>query len=158
MPTKEGAALAVQIQETYKRISSSARSLNEASDELGQIIAKLDGGLKKLGLGVEARFDYQKGAGDDGRPWSRSIQYRKWNGKWGICIGDFEADLIDEVWLYNEAPRAYRLEAIPHIPRFLERIVEAADEMTAKVRAGSEALDKVATLFLDAAADSSVKK
>src|SRR2546425_10149850 len=109
--------------EAFRKLEASATKLNTVSDELGESITALDAALKRLNLGVPA---WTKFAGDfdgnTGSYWARDLGYAKVGGKWGIALRTRDGDAGDpdsedvERWLFNDAPRALRLQAIDHVP------------------------------------------
>ena len=96
-----------------------------------------------------------KVAGDDdpmtGVYWHRSIGYDKVSSRvWGIaiCYRVVDADQVvrqDDEWLFNEAPRAYRLEALDKLPQLLEKLTNVADQTAAALRKKVAATKQVAT-------------
>src|SRR5207245_10268704 len=70
--------------------------------------------------------------------WDRSIGYAKVSGRWGIAIcassGDFGDEPNEELWLFGDAPRAYRLQAVDKLPELLEKLVSATDETAATLK------------------------
>ena len=124
-------------------MSTVAADLNAVSDELGKSIAEIDVALKKLNLGITT---WVKIHGDDGNPyddsfWSRDIGYAKVSNKWGISLRTIDGQLSDpdrsetEEWLFNDAPRSLRLEAIDKIPELLEKLSQEAIRTTKDIRA-----------------------
>ena len=104
--------------------------MNKVSDELGELIAKIDEALKKLNLGVSVWIKIVAYGADPGNDefWEQTdkIGYAKVNGKWGISLRTDQMDVRDgeeraEQWLFNDAPRLMRLSAIEKIPELLER-------------------------------------
>jgi hypothetical protein len=144
MPAKDEHSLIERVQSSYQQLSETATALNTASDELGKPISALDAALKKLNLGVEAWVRLERN--DDhntGSYWSRDVGYAKVAGKWGIAIsttsGNYnwpDEEKID-LWLFNDAPRTYRIEAVEKIPDLIEKLIEAARDATDKIVAKS---------------------
>ena len=128
-----------RAQAHYKELSLAAANINTASDELGEAISALDATLKKLNLGISAWSKLAGSEHPDGEYWSRDVGYTKVGNKWGIALrttsGNFnygEGD--EEVWLFNEAPRWLRIEAVGSIPDLLEALVKRAEETTEKIK------------------------
>ena len=148
---------AERVQTSYKQLSVAAKSLNTASDELGEAICVLDAALKRLNLGISAWA--QLSGNDDPDTldwWSRSVGYTKIGDNWGIAIrkeaGNYNHpdDDADETWLFNEAPRWMRTEAVGKIPDLLEALLKEAEDTTKKIK------DKTAQAYELAAAMSKV--
>ncbi|HMD84038.1 MAG TPA: hypothetical protein VKO18_04985 [Terriglobia bacterium] len=129
-----------RVQTAYKQLSLAANGLNTASDELGKAISVLDAALQKLNLGVSA---WAPLAGNEDPPytwWTRSVGYSKIGDKWGIALrkasGNYNYPEQDseELWLFNDAPRWMRIEAVGKIPDLLEALLKEAEETTKKIR------------------------
>jgi hypothetical protein len=121
------------------RLSASAAVLNAVSDELSKPIAQIDAALKALNLGVTAWVEFAGQIDHNaGQFWDRSIGYTKVSGKWGIAIstssGSFGDEPDEELWLFGDAPRSYRLEAVDKLPELIEKLVGAADETAVKLK------------------------
>ena len=134
-PTRERVSVA------FEKLATSASELNAVSDELAKPIQSIDATLQKLNLGVSAWVDVA-GHADEGtlRFWDRSIGYGKVVRTWGLAIrsraGFFDDpdEIREEVWLFNEAPRAYRLESLEKLPALLEELAEAANKTAAELK------------------------
>jgi len=151
-------SLASRVEQSYKKLSRVAASLNSASDELGQVVGLVDAALKKLNLGVSA---WVRVSGCDPRPhdptwWKREIGYGKIGNMWGIALrtrsGNSEAAEAgegSESWLFNEAPRWMRIEAVDHLPAILEQLVKQAEEADKAIRKKTEQALEVAQVIFD---------
>lgn len=143
--SNEGIPLLERVASYYSQLSSVASDLNAVSDELGKSISDIDAALKKLNLGLSAWVAIRSGPEDMDQGgssfWSRDIGYAKIGGKWGIGLRTVEGDYMDpdreevEEWLFNDAPRSLRLEAIDKIPELLEKLSSNATETTKNIRA-----------------------
>jgi hypothetical protein len=143
MPNEE-IPLLERVANYYSQLTTVAADLNAVSDELGKSIAEIDVALKKLNLGITTWVPIYSGEGDHHREdysfWSRDIGYAKVGGKWGISLrtvdGNYhEPDEADvETWLFNDAPRSLRLEAIGKIPELLEKLSSNAAKTTKDLR------------------------
>lgn len=142
---KDEAPLLERVASYYSQLSTVAADLNAVSDELGKSIAEIDTALKKLNLGITTWVSIKKGGGDgyhdDFSFWSRDIGYAKVDSRWGISLRKVDGDYHDpddekiEEWLFNDAPRSLRLEAIDKIPELLERLSAEAVKTTKDIRA-----------------------
>lgn len=140
MPT-ERESLSAKVQSSYQQLSKVAGELNAVSDELGMCIVDLNAALKKLNLGVtkwiEIRGDEDPETGNFSVDY---LGYAKVSGNWGIglstMIGNYNHDPegSSEQWPFNDGPRELRLAAIEKIPELLNKLSEAATQMTAHVR------------------------
>ena len=145
--------LAERVETSYKRLSLAAASLNIASDELGQVIGVLDKALKKLNLGLSAWVELSGSEScpdDPYRWWGRYIGYGKVGDKWGVALRTLEGDHRDpdhdseEAWLFNDAPRWMRVEAIGKIPELLERLVQQTEQTTKTIKKKTEQAHELA--------------
>lgn len=136
--------LSERVTASFSQLTSVASDLNAISDELGKSIAEIDAALKKLNLGITVwekisawEADPQMG---DLSYWTEDIGYAKIKGKWGISLrrvdGDYNNPDRDEIesWLFNDAPRALRLEAIEKIPDLLEKLSKEAVKVTHQIK------------------------
>jgi prefoldin subunit 5 len=130
-----------RVQSSYQRLTSVASNLNAVSDELGRAISALDESLKKLNLGITCWHKFDGNEHESGTFWAKHIGYSKVGNKWGIGLsktsGHQEAPPeynTDEEWLFNDAPRELRLEAVEHIPAMIETLIKAGEEAVEKVR------------------------
>lgn len=160
MPAKEGpkALPSERVQSSYKQLSIAASNLNAASDELGKAISTLDSALQKFNLGVSAWIHLSGGKNDETFDWwSRDLGYTKVGSKWGIALKDSSGNAVPpeeelvEVWLFNQAPRWMRAEAVGKIPDLLEALVKQTEDTTKKIKEKTtqvqefaEAMSKVA--------------
>jgi len=141
----------------FKDLADSAARLNSGSDELAKAIRPIDAALKKLNLGVSAWHLYRgsKDPNPNGDYYFRRIGYAKVDGKWGLALstsaGNVHADVdsYDE-WLFNDAPRLMRLEALDSIPDLLEQLVKeankVAEDLQRKAEHARELADKISAL------------
>jgi hypothetical protein len=142
--TNEETPLLERVANYYSQLSTVAADLNAVSDELGKSIAEIDVALKKLNLGINTWVTIRESQEYyfDGSPlWRWSIGYAKVEGRWGISLSKVNGDLSNpdesnnEEWLFNDAPRSLRLEAIDKIPELLEKLSKDAVKTTKDIRA-----------------------
>lgn len=142
----------------FKDLAASAVRLNSNSDELGRAIRPIEAALKKLNLGIAAWYTYHGSKNPDpgGDYHCRRIGYAKIGGKWGLALSTesgnanfFEDSSYDE-WLFNDAPRLMRLEALDYIPELLAKLVEEAnkiaEELQKKTETARELADTISAL------------
>jgi prefoldin subunit 5 len=146
----------------YKQLSASAGELNAVSDELGKSISALDAALKKLNLGISAWIEIAADTDErDGDFWNRRLGYEKVGGRWGIAIStssgnyNFPEDVHHEEWLFNDSPRAFRVEAVDKLPELLEQLIKTADATTRKIKDKVTHAQELATAITDVARPSS---
>lgn len=135
----------------FKDLADSAARLNSSSDELGKAIRPIDAALKKLNLGVAAWYPYygSENPDPDGSYYCRHIGYAKVSGKWGLALstvsGNVNADVhAEEEWLFNDAPRSMRLEALDYIPDLLEHLVKEANKVAEDLQKKAETARQLA--------------
>jgi methyl-accepting chemotaxis protein len=160
MPAKEGpkAPPIERVQSSYKQLCVAAKNLNAASDELGKLISLFDAALQKFNLGVSAWVEVS-GSRDDstGDWWSRDLGYTRVGNKWGIALrkasGNLDSPIeeSEEVWLFNEAPRWMRAEAVGKIPDLLEALVKRAGDTTKKIKERTTQVQELAAAMSKAA-------
>jgi hypothetical protein len=151
-------SLLQRVQSSYERLTSVASDLNAVSDDLGKAINTLDQSLKVLNLGITCWFRFDSRDYESGRYWAKYIGYAKVGNKWGIGLsktaGHNEAppeESSDEEWLFNDAPRELRLEAVQHIPAMIEALIKAGEEAVASVRAKTSEAQQLAEVLASAA-------
>jgi hypothetical protein len=127
------AASLERLEASTKGLEASAARLNAASDEIAQPISSVEATIKGLNLGLAAWTKIDGGLdGDTGQYWRLEIGYAKCSGKWGIVLRTVDGDVGSpeddvELWLFNDAPRTLRLQAIEKLP---ELLVELLAELT----------------------------
>lgn len=149
----------------FKDLAESAARLNSSSDELGKAIRPIDVALKRLNLGVAAWYLYDGSAKPDseGNYYCRRIGYAKVSGKWGLALstasGNALADVHDyEEWLFNDAPRWMRIEALDHIPELLEQLVKEANKLAEDLQSKAETARKLAETISALSATTEVRR
>jgi hypothetical protein len=154
-----------RLANAYLRLSRSAASLNTASDALGTAIAASDEQLRGLNLGVPAWIIVAQESHDEAETyWQKWLGYDRVDGKWGIALRD-EAGHWDnpgairyQTWLFNDAPRSFRLEALPKLPDLFEELVKQVDETTAKIEAATSEAQQLADTLKQIAPQTQPKK
>lgn len=130
-----------RIAAAYQRLTESASHLNSASDELGRSIRALDLALAKLNLGIKTWVKFGGWENSDSTYEDHHLGYAKVGPKWGIALSitrgmrGWEEDATDDgEWLFNDAPRALRAEAINALPDLIESLVTASDKATTDIK------------------------
>ncbi len=149
-----------RVQAAYRKLSASATSLNDASDELRIIISVLEDALKKLNLGISTWVKIAGNEESNGDFWSRNLGYARVGGKWGIAFRELSGNQAyddyekDESWLFNDAPRRLRIEGVGKIPELLEKLTTQADDTAEKIRKKTAEAKELATAITTAVAES----
>jgi prefoldin subunit 5 len=140
VPVPENRPLPDRLAAAYKRLAASAAILNAASDEFTEPIAELDAALAKLNIGLITWEKIIAGEDNGGGFWSREVGYTRVKGTWGLAIrtlaGQYgwEEDASEETWLFRDAPRSYRIEAVEKLPDLLEGLIGNADKTSKKLK------------------------
>jgi hypothetical protein len=123
-----------------KQIVTSSKTLNTASDELGVSISTLDKVLQKLNLGIPSWVRIS-GEDEDNGPYDlKLIGYAKVGNVWGIALrtmnghNHYPEDHHEETWLFNDAPRSLRIEALPRLPELFNQLLRDVDLATKRVK------------------------
>lgn len=129
------------VSASFQRLSAAATQLNAVSDELGKSITALDLALKKLNLGISAWVQISRQTDpQDGSFSAHFLGYAKIGSKWGIALSitegnEFTGDFVrDEEWLFNDAPRALRVEAVEKLPELLEGLITEANTTAERIK------------------------
>ena len=130
----------LRAQKSYQELTSVARTLNKASDQLAKVIAPLDDALKALNLGIASWVSFNQCSDDNEDYAYDQVGYCKVGGKWGIALRSVSGNYnwpddtnVDGPWLFNEAPRKLRIEAIDRIPELLEALVKNAEDTVDRI-------------------------
>ncbi len=140
-------------QSSYQRLTAVASDLNTVSDELGKVINALDESLKRLNLGIAQWHKFAGNEHESGAFWANAIGYAKIGTRWGIGLskvsGHNEAPELstDEEWLFNDAPRQLRIEAVEHIPAMIDALIEAAEKTVEKIKTKTAEAQKLADML-----------
>jgi hypothetical protein len=134
-----------RVKKLIEQFPSAASDLNNATDQLGKSVGKLDGVLKKFSLGVPTWVCFYRSV-DENLHYSEDLGYAKIGGKWGISVRTVEydegrGDNDVEQWLFNDAPRLLRVQAIEKIPELLEALLESAGDMSKRITEKAEEVD-----------------
>ena len=138
-----------RVSGAFEKLVASAAELNAVSDEIAKPISAIEATLQKLNLGVSAWTQFELIRDDyDLYHETRYIGYTKVSQRWGLAIRrtmgiDGEPEGSEE-WHFNDAPRAYRLEALEKLPELLEKLAETSGKTAAKLRKGITLTKQVA--------------
>lgn len=124
------------LEDSFRQLSAAASRLNAVSDQLGEIIAKVETGLKAINLGVTAWVQVEE-CEDPGGDWVlRELGYDKLPKGWCIALSATtgnrsrpgEGDRTE--WPFNEGPRWLKIKAIDYLPVLVVELNKKADELT----------------------------
>jgi hypothetical protein len=153
----------VRIANSYRQLAASAVELKQATDDFTKVTAPLDELLQQLNLGVECWVRISKWDHDDGIGEYRELGYAKVGERWGVALRsqiiDDTGDLLrNEVWLFNDGPRTFRIDAIEKVPELLDELAKKASKFTRKVRKSTDTARAVVDALQQAAADAGIPK
>lgn len=146
-----------RISDSYKQLTQAATELNAVSDELGKFVTALDAALRRLNLGIATWLRLESREDGSGNYTKRDIGYAKIGNKWGIALRTMSGNHNDvddsnvEEWLFNDAPRALRIESVEKLPDLFESLVKEADAATKQIRTKTERAQALATALTDSA-------
>lgn len=147
-----------RISASYKQLTTAASELNTVSDELGKFVTALDSALRRLNLGITTWLRLESREDGSGNYIKRDLGYAKVSGKWGIALRTMTGnhnvveDGIEEEWLFNDAPRALRIEAVEKLPDLFDSLVKEADLATRQIRSKTEHVQQLANALTEQAA------
>jgi hypothetical protein len=125
-------AISANINSSFQELTAAAVDLNQASDELAKSVSELDAALKALNLGIECWVEVGSSSAAGGSvSWTDELGFAKVSGKWGLALRTLhvrEGNSDDEAayWLFNEASRDMRIEAVEFLPALLRALTESA--------------------------------
>ena len=144
-----------RISSSYKQLTQAATELNAVSDELGKFVTALDSALRRLNLGIATWLRLESREDGSGNYTKRDLGYAKIGNKWGIALrtmvgnhNDVEDSNVEE-WLFNDAPRALRIESVEKLPDLFESLVKEADAATRQIRTKTERAQALASALTD---------
>jgi hypothetical protein len=127
------------LQASFLKLQTSAQRLNAGSDLLSATIAKLDECFKALNLGITVWETLSKSVKPDGK--DRSVGYARVGKRWGLALrveSGTGPEREVETWLFQDAPRYLRLEAIARLPDLLDTMAVRAEEMLDQTRRAAD--------------------
>ena len=146
-----------RISNSYKQLTQAATELNAVSDELGKFVTALDAALRRLNLGIATWLRLESREDGSGNYTKRDLGYAKIGNKWGIALrtisGNHNAveDSHVEEWLFNDAPRALRIESVEKLPDLFESLVKEADAAAKNIRMKTERAQALASALTEQA-------
>lgn len=155
-PASKPAVAPDRISAAFDKLTVSAKSINDVSNELAKYVSSLEHALERLNVGVACWTKISSGS-DGFNYWSQDVGYTLLSRKWRLAIrtvsgneGDPEREDGD-VWAFNDAPRYLRVKAVDKLPDLIEALVEATDaaakRLTEKVAPAKEIAGTVNALL-----------
>jgi hypothetical protein len=129
-----------RIAAAYQALSKSAKSVNQATEELAKPVSAVENALRLLNLGVACWVKAGEGSSEDGNFWNRQLGYALIERHWRLAIKTIEGNEmypdreVVEEWAFNEAPLYLRLKVVDKLPDLLEAMVGAADATARRLR------------------------
>jgi hypothetical protein len=167
MATAKKLSIAESLRQSYTQLLHSSAKLNAASDQLTEAVSIIDKALKTFNLGVSTWIEVikEESEEEDGRYSTRYLGYAKIGNKWGIGIweetgnGTLPAqDPKDRYWLFGDAPRKYRIEAIRYLPNLLASLTEHAERTAGSVQHEARQTHEAAMAISEVAASLGPRK
>ena len=150
-------SLNFRISASYKELTAAASELNAVSDELGKFVTALDGALRRLNLGIATWLRLESREDGLGNYTKRDLGYAKVGSKWGIALRTMagnhntpEESNVEE-WLFNDAPRALRIESVEKLPDLFESLVKETAAATRQIRTKTQHVQVLASALGDQA-------
>lgn len=148
-----------RLVESYRKLAATADVLSAKSDALSNVIGVIDSTLQGLNLGIIA-WEKISGVNDEdaGSYWSKDVGYAKIHGIWGLAIRETRGnhhgeDHEVEEWLFSNAPRSLRIEALDKIPDLLDKLNASAEKTARKIEAKTQQAGVMAQALMHAAAE-----
>src|SRR5262245_40836862 len=163
MPSKDD-SLTFRVSASYKQLSNAANDLNAVSDELGKFIGALDAALRKLNLGIPSWLRLDSREDGSGNYIKRDLGYAKIGNRWGIALrsmtGNHNTPDVSnsEEWLFNDAPRSLRIEAIEKLPDLFDHMVKEVDVATKQIKSRTEQAEHLAHVLSEVASHAPMRK
>jgi hypothetical protein len=164
MTSSKSDNLNFRISASYKQLTAAATELNAVSDELGKFVTALDVALRKLNLGIATWLRLESREDGSGNYIKRDLGYAKVGSKWGIALrtmsgnhNALEESNVEE-WLFNDAPRALRIESVEKLPDLFESLVKEADAATKQIKTKTHHAQALATALNEQANESATRK
>lgn len=157
-------SLTVRVSSAYKQLSTAASELNQVSDELGKFLTALDAALKKLNLGIATWIRLDSREDGSGNYTKRDLGYAKVGGRWGIALrtltGNHTMPDIPNIeeWLFNDAPRALRIDSVEKLPDLFDALIKDAEAATAQIKARTTQAQQLAHIMTEIAAYQPLRK
>jgi hypothetical protein len=148
-------SLTHRVSTSYQHLSAAATELNTLSDELGKFVQAVDGALKKLNLGIASWIRLEGREDGSGNYSKRDLGYAKVGNRWGIALRAFNGNHNNpdestvEEWLFNDAPRALRIEAVEKLPDLFEHLGKEAESAAKQIKTKTERARQLATALGD---------
>lgn len=141
-----------RVADSFQQLKAVAAELNAVSGELGKYIAALDEGLQRLNLGVQAWVTIREFEERDGNYWRLQLGYAKVHRTWGIALSEVRGSYTDEscdeeTWLFANAPRPHRVDAVDKLPDLLSTLIELARKTSAELREKIAKAQQIAAAF-----------
>lgn len=153
-------SLTHRVSASYQQLSAAATELNTLSDELGKFVQALDAALKKLNLGIASWIRLDGREDGSGNYTKRDLGYAKVGSKWGIALRTIsgnhntpEESSVEE-WLFNDAPRALRIEAVEKLPDLFDHLGKEAEIAARQIKGKTERARQLASTLGELSAKS----
>jgi prefoldin subunit 5 len=118
-------------------LSSTAKTLTEASRRLNTAVEHLNEALKKLNLGITSWAHVSSSDAMHGVSEWEEIGYARHKGTWGICIRQtiegHAPEPEETIWHFDDAPRDIRIRCAACLNQLVEKLDQTAKETTQEI-------------------------
>jgi hypothetical protein len=124
-----------------QELSSTAKNVNDLTDQLTKEVSGIEAVVNRLNLGIETNVLVESWSNEDGNHsglWR--LAYGKHTGKWCLFIEYLTEDHVSgpmadtyETWFFKDAPRDARIKAVTKIPELLAVLVQESQKVAAKI-------------------------
>ncbi|MGC1416632.1 MAG: hypothetical protein WA817_15205 [Candidatus Acidiferrum sp.] len=128
---------------TFGDLTAVAADLNQASDDLTQIVTTVDSSLLRLNIGIAVWVEISK-TFDESTPYLFEVEqlgYAKTEGNWGLTIRRLTGSInnpdnskVRDVWVFNDAPRRLRLRAVEKLPELIDELTKSAQRTAERLK------------------------
>jgi hypothetical protein len=128
---------------TFGDLTSAASDLNQASDDLTNIVNTFDAALLPLNIGIAVWVEVSR-THNESAPLlfeTEELGYAKTEGSWGLTIrrltgnvNNPEDSKVRDVWSFNDAPRKVRLRAVELLPELIDELTKSAQRTAERLK------------------------
>lgn len=132
------------------KLTASAKTINDVSDELAAPIRAIEQALERLNIGVACWTTISAGS-EAWDYWSHDVGYTSGRDGWFLAIRTVKGDErvpereTEDVWAFNDAPRWLRTKAVDKLPDLIEALVEATNAAAKRLAEKVASAQEIAT-------------
>lgn len=133
-------SVGMRVNAAFDRLAAVAAELNALSDKLRGSVEQVDARLAALQMGVSAWVGI---AGYGNRNLPPQLGYTKVNGKWSLALRII-APTGENIYRFNDGPRALRALAVDYLPELLEKLESIAGNKVDELKERVERMEQLA--------------